>query len=94
MLTFAVALKHKGIPVPEIGKKLTIKTGQHAGKNPSVASLYPALAEAEEAAADDGLPQRPKPVRIRWPGEPLTPEKIDLRVRLQSQPRPTAEIRS
>ena len=27
MLTFAVALKAKGTPVPEIAKKLTIKTG-------------------------------------------------------------------
>lgn len=72
MLTFAVALKDKGVPVPEIAKKLTIKTGKNAGKSPSVASLYQALAEAEEAAADDGLPLRPKPVRIRRPEDPLT----------------------
>ncbi|WP_079403953.1 zinc finger domain-containing protein [Streptomyces sp. 3211] len=94
MLTFAVALKDKGVPVPEIAKKLTIKTGKNAGKNPSVASLYRALAEAEEAAADDGLPRRPKPVRIRRPGDPLTAEEIDLRERLQSQPHPNSEIRS
>ncbi|WAP55049.1 recombinase family protein [Streptomyces sp. S465] len=67
MLTFAVALKDKGVPVPEIAKKLVIKTGKNTGKNPSVASLYRALAEAEEAAADDALPLRPKPVRIRRP---------------------------
>lgn len=54
MLTFAVALKDKGVPVPEIAEKLTIKTGKNAGKSPSVASPYRALAEAEEAAADDG----------------------------------------
>ncbi|MEU2979914.1 recombinase family protein [Streptomyces hirsutus] len=47
MLTFAVALKNKGVPIPEIVKKLTIKTGKNAGKSPSVASLYRALAEAE-----------------------------------------------
>lgn len=47
MLTFAVALKAKGTPVPEIAKKLTIKTGKNAGRNPSVASLYRALAEAD-----------------------------------------------
>ncbi|MEU9064016.1 hypothetical protein AB0D13_35475 [Streptomyces sp. NPDC048430] len=93
MLTFAVALKDKGVPVPEIAKKLTIKTGKSAGKSPSVASLYRALAEAEEAAADDGLPRRPKPVRIRRPEDPLTPEEIDLRERLQAQPRPNAELR-
>ncbi|WP_331747406.1 recombinase family protein (plasmid) [Streptomyces sp. NBC_00853] len=94
MLTFAVALKDKGVPVPEIAKKLTIKTGKNVGKNPSVASLYRALAEAEEAAADDGLPLRPKPVRIRRPGDPLTAEEIDLRERLQFQPHPNLEIRS
>ncbi|MER7776194.1 hypothetical protein ABTZ21_14515 [Streptomyces sp. NPDC096191] len=93
MLTFAVALKDKGIPVPEIAKKLTIKTGKNAGKSPSVASLYRALAEAEETAADDGLPLRPKTVRIRRPEDPLTPEEIDLRERLQAQPRPNAELR-
>ena len=49
MFTFAVALKDKGVPVPEIAKKLTIRAGKNAGKNPSVASLYRALAEAGEA---------------------------------------------
>lgn len=46
MLTFAAALRDKGVPVPEIARKLTIKAGKNAGKNPSVASLYRALAEA------------------------------------------------
>ena len=46
MLTFAIALKDKGVPVPDIAKKLTIKTGKNAGKSPSVASLYRAFAEA------------------------------------------------
>jgi DNA invertase Pin-like site-specific DNA recombinase len=85
MLTFAVALKDKGVPVPEIAKKLTIKTGKNAGKSPSVASLYRALAEVEQAAADDGLPIRPKQVRIRRPDDPLTPEEMNLRERLQAQ---------
>jgi hypothetical protein len=93
MLTFAVALKDKGVPVPDIAKKLTIKTGKNAGKPPSVASLYRALAEAEAAAADDGLPLRPKPVRIRRPEDPLTPEEIGLRERLQAQPHLNAELR-
>ncbi|MFD6908265.1 hypothetical protein [Streptomyces sp. NPDC060077] len=91
MLTFAVALKDKGVPVPEIAKKLTIKEGKNAAKSPSVASLYRAFAEAEQAAAvDDGLPLRPKPARIRWPEDPLTPEEIELRDRLQAQPHPNA----
>jgi DNA invertase Pin-like site-specific DNA recombinase len=51
MLTFAVALKNKGTPVPKIAGKLVIKTGKNAGKRPSVASLYRALAEAEDTAA-------------------------------------------
>jgi hypothetical protein len=56
-----------------------------AGKSPSVASLYRALAEVEQAAADDGLPIRPKQVRIRRPDDPLTPEEMNLRERLQAQ---------
>ncbi|WSJ93934.1 recombinase family protein [Streptomyces sp. NBC_01320] len=48
MLTFAQALKDKGVPVPDIAKKLTIKTGKNAGTSPSVASLYRALAQAEQ----------------------------------------------
>lgn len=94
MLIFTVALKDKGVPVPEIAKKLTIKVGKNAGKSPSVASLYRALAEAEAAAVGDGLPLRPKPARIRQPGEPLTPEEIDLRERLQAQSHPNAETSS
>jgi hypothetical protein len=89
MLTFTIALKDKGTPVPEIAKKLIIQTGKNAGKHPSVASLYRALADAEEAvalaAADDGLPLRPKAARILWPDGPLTPEEIDLRERLVAQ---------
>jgi hypothetical protein len=51
MLTFAIALKNKGVPVPEIAGKLVIKTGKNVGKPPSVASLYRALAEAGGTAA-------------------------------------------
>ncbi|MER0241342.1 hypothetical protein AAHZ94_04755 [Streptomyces sp. HSW2009] len=82
------ALKDEGVPVPEIAKKLTIKTGKNTGKSPSVASLYRALAEAEQATADDDAPLWAKPARIRRPEDPLTPEEIDLRERLQAQPPP------
>jgi len=51
MFLFARALKDKGTPVPEIAKKLSIKTGKNAGKHPSVASLYRALAEADSQHA-------------------------------------------
>lgn len=57
---------------------MTIKVGKNAGRFPSVASLYRALAEAEAAATDNDLPLKPKPVRIRRPEDPLTAEEIDL----------------
>lgn len=91
MLIFAVAPKDKG--VPEIAKELTAKTGKNAGKSPSVAQLYRALADTDAATVDDGLPLRPKPVHIRRAEAPLTPEEIDLRDCLQVQPRPNTKLR-
>jgi hypothetical protein len=44
--------------MPEIALKLTIKSGKNAGKNPSVASLSRALAEAEDSTAAAGRPSR------------------------------------
>ena len=76
MLTFARALKDKGTPVPEIAKKLTIKTGKNAGQHPSVASVYRALAEAEETGAPAGpeiiAPRRPTRVDLTGPGSGTT----------------------
>ncbi|MFF5106796.1 recombinase family protein [Streptomyces sp. NPDC000134] len=72
MLLFARALKDKGVPVPEIAKKLTIKSGKNAGQNPSVASVYRALADAEEADSSAGpeiiAPRRPTRVDLTGPG--------------------------
>ncbi|WP_431045381.1 hypothetical protein ACQUSR_28015 [Streptomyces sp. P1-3] len=93
-LTFALALKAKGVPVPDTAKKLTIKTGKNAGKSSSVASLYRALAEAEDTAIDDELPRRPKPALIRRPDDLLTPEEADFRQRLQAQVLQTSETES
>lgn len=80
MLTFAVALKDKGVPVPESAKKLTIKVGKNAGKSPSVASLYWALGEAEQQQ-DDGArvieQRRPVPARITGPGSGTHPELME-----------------
>lgn len=77
MLVFARALKDRGVPVPEIAKKLTIKTGKNAGKHPSVASLYRALAEAEENEAPAGTqiiaPRRAKRVDLTGPGSGTGP---------------------
>ena len=50
MLLFACALRDRGEPIGEIAKKLTIKTGKNAGKHPSVASLYRALADTQGPA--------------------------------------------
>ncbi|MFI2371371.1 MarR family transcriptional regulator [Streptomyces sp. NPDC018833] len=45
MLATARALRDQGVPVSEIAGRLTIKAGKNAGRHPSVASLYRALAE-------------------------------------------------
>ncbi|HEY5879675.1 MAG TPA: recombinase family protein [Nakamurella sp.] len=45
-LIYAKALHVAGTPVPDIAKKLTIKTGKNAGQHPSVASVYRAIAGA------------------------------------------------
>jgi DNA invertase Pin-like site-specific DNA recombinase len=70
MLTFAAALRDKGVPMPEIAGKLTIKSGKNAGKPPSVASLYRALAEA---GAKDLGPLRPVPAGSPVPAAAPTP---------------------
>ncbi|WNE93869.1 recombinase family protein [Streptomyces luomodiensis] len=80
-LLLALALKDRGVPVPEIAKKLTIKTGKNAGQRPSVASVYRALAEAEEADAPTGAhvvgPRRPVRARITRPGSGTDPEPME-----------------
>jgi DNA invertase Pin-like site-specific DNA recombinase len=45
-LIYAKALQAAGTPVPDIAQKLTIKTGKNAGRHPSVASVYRAIAGA------------------------------------------------
>ncbi|MEU4726193.1 hypothetical protein AB0G06_41915 [Nonomuraea dietziae] len=54
MLTFAQALRAKGIPIPEIAAKLKITAGKNAGRAPSVASLYRALADADQRSVSPG----------------------------------------
>ncbi|WP_211245604.1 hypothetical protein [Actinomadura oligospora] len=53
MLTFALALRAKGVPVPQIAAKLRIASGKNAGKAPSVATLYRALADADQINGAD-----------------------------------------
>ncbi|MFF3617479.1 recombinase family protein [Streptomyces sp. NPDC002580] len=80
-LLLALALKHRGVPVPEIAKKLTIKSGKNAGQHPSVASVYRALAEAEEdgeqAGPDIVAPRRPTRVDLIGPGSGTAPELME-----------------
>lgn len=83
----ARALKDRGVPVAKIAKKLTIKIGKNAGKSPSVASLYRALAEADDndgGQAEARLigPRRPVRARITGLGSGTDPE---LKERLQQQ---------
>jgi len=49
MLALARELRDRGMPVPEIAEQLTISTGKNAGRHPSLASVYRALAESESA---------------------------------------------
>jgi DNA invertase Pin-like site-specific DNA recombinase len=46
-LIYARALRDAGTPIPKIAAKLTIKTGKNAGRHPSLASVYRALAFAD-----------------------------------------------
>ena len=50
-LIYARALQATGTSVPDIASKLTIKTGKNAGRHPSVASVYRALAVSTDSSA-------------------------------------------
>ncbi|MGH6655084.1 MAG: recombinase family protein [Actinocrinis sp.] len=49
MLALARRLRGEGVPVAEIAERLTIATGKNAGRHPSAASVYRALAELDVA---------------------------------------------
>jgi hypothetical protein len=68
-------VKDKGVPVPEIARKLTLKTGKNAGQHPSVASVCRALAEAEETGAPAGseIIARRQPTRVDLIGPEAAP---------------------
>lgn len=85
MLTFGRCLVGQERPGTRDREEAHHQDGEERGKSPSVASLYRALAEVEQAAADDGLPIRPRQVRIRRPDDPLRSEEMKLRERLQAQ---------
>ncbi|MFG1682932.1 recombinase family protein [Nonomuraea sp. NPDC049269] len=108
MLHTVLRRRATGETVESIRGDLIIPTGKRKGRNPSAASIYRALAEhakqqaypeaVEAAHADFALLQgedipRPRPARIRRPGQALTAQEAELRHRLQSQPHPNAELR-
>ncbi|MFF0105501.1 hypothetical protein [Streptomyces hirsutus] len=49
-------LKDRGVPVPEIAKKLTVKTGKNAGQHLSVASVRTSdVGEASSSPCPPGM---------------------------------------
>jgi hypothetical protein len=108
MLHTVLRRKAAGERVEDIRQDLIIPTGKRKGHNPSLASIYRALAEHDKtqaypeavqaAHADFALLHaedipRPRPARIRRPGQESTAQQAELRHRLQGQPRPDAELR-
>ncbi|MFI9598113.1 recombinase family protein [Nonomuraea sp. NPDC052265] len=107
MLHTVLRRKAAGERVEDIRKDLIIPTGKRKGENPSLASIYRALAEHEKtqaypeaveaAHADFALLQsedilRPRPARSRRPAQAPTAKEAELRHRLQGQPHPNAEL--
>ncbi|MEA5363010.1 recombinase family protein [Amycolatopsis sp., V23-08] len=58
MLALARRLHGQGVSVPDIARQLTIRTGKNAGRHPSVASVYRALAEPVASHPDHPAPVR------------------------------------
>ncbi|MFI7642357.1 recombinase family protein [Nonomuraea sp. NPDC049400] len=50
MIAYACSLRERGVPVPEIARKLVIPSGKNKGRSPSLASVYRVLAAEGEAA--------------------------------------------
>lgn len=55
MLAIARGLRDQGVPVPEIARRLVIPHGRNAGRHPSLASVYRALALPDGDADDDAM---------------------------------------
>ena len=51
MLAEARRLRDEGLPIPEIARRLVIPSGRNAGRHPSLATVYRALAEPEPIAS-------------------------------------------
>jgi DNA invertase Pin-like site-specific DNA recombinase len=52
MLALARELRDQGIPVPEIARRLVVPHGRNAGRHPSLASVYRALAQPDPISAE------------------------------------------
>ncbi len=59
MTAAAVAMRERGLGVPEIAAALVVPGGRNAGRRPSLASVYRALADADTVTADAGAAERP-----------------------------------
>ena len=59
MTAAAVAMRERGLGVPEIAAALVVPGGRNAGRRPSLASVYRALADADAVTADAGAAERP-----------------------------------
>lgn len=62
LLAQARALRDQGVSVPDIAAQLTLASGKNAGRHPSLASVYRALAEPE-ATAESSTTDEPSLVR-------------------------------
>ena len=49
-------LRDQGVPVPEIAERVTITAGKNAGRHPSLASVYRALADSESESSGQTSP--------------------------------------
>lgn len=61
MLSEARRLYEQGVPVPEIATQLVIATGKNAGRHPSLASVYRALATGPATRLDAEPPASAEP---------------------------------
>lgn len=69
MTATAVALRERGMGVPEIAATLVIPEGKRAGRHPSPASVYRALADADAVAHKEAHKEAGKEADKKGPGE-------------------------
>ena len=63
-------LRDEGVPVPEIAARLTISGGKNAGRRPSIASVYRALAAADTPDPATAAALSPEPAPTAHASQP------------------------